>query len=211
MNPYPELHDHLQVTEEDVALFRDENVGLCRVDSARVSRLLLAQLASVRKHRFFNSFSVTDVIQNLEGVGHGSCAKGEEPFKHLPLKSFWKAHFFHARFLMKNLANHSGLDFENSPKFHALYSHVEKGEENAPTVHGLPGRLSHEFTISGYEERAKNKNLTGEWLIFAKYNSLNYYLCIAQHPTSKKDDDEIFAVLKVFCEPEYPFLFANAV
>ena len=60
MNLYSELHDRLRITEEDVALFKDDNVGLCRVDCARLSHLLLAQLTSVSKHRTFNYFSVTD-------------------------------------------------------------------------------------------------------------------------------------------------------
>lgn len=106
---YSELHDRLHITEEDIALFKDDNVGLCRVDTSRISNLLLAQLASVSKHRTFNYFSVTDVIQNLEGIGRGSCVRGEEPFKHLPLKGFWKAHFFDARFLLRNLVNSKPL------------------------------------------------------------------------------------------------------
>ncbi len=212
MNRYSELHHRLHITEEEVALFKDDNDGLCRVDCARLSHLLLAQLTSVSKHRTFNYFSVTDVIQNLEGVGRGgSCVRGEEPFKHPPLKGFWKAYFFDARFLMQNLMNHWGLAYENSPKFGELYSHVAQVEAQEPTVHGWQGRIAHEFTIGGYEQKAKNKNLTGEWLIFAKHENLNYYLCVTQHSSTKDGDEAIYALLKEYCESEYPFLFANAV
>jgi hypothetical protein len=211
MAPYRNFYEALSISEEDVAFFRDGNVGLCRIDCTRVSRLLLAQLAAVRKHRILNSFSVTDVIQTLEGVGRVGCARGEEPFKHLPLKGFWKAHFFDASFLMKNLVNHWGLGFDGSKKFEALCSRVAEKEEKEPSVYGWQGRLAHELTIGGYEEKAKQKNLTGEWLIFSKHAHLNYYLCITQHSNSKEGDEEIYASLKKFCEPEYPFLFANAV
>jgi hypothetical protein len=177
-----------------------------------ISNLLFAQLTSVSKHRTFNCFSVTDVIQNLEGVGRGSCVRGEEPFKHLPLKGFWKAHFFDARFLLKNLVNHWGLGYESSPKFSELCARVAEEEDQNPTVHGWQGRLAHEVAIDGYEEKAKKRNLTGEWLIFSKHENLSYYLCITRHSMTREGDEAIYALLNEFCEPEYPFLFsANAV
>lgn len=206
---YSDLLDCLHISEKDVALFRDDNPGFCGVDCTRVSRLLVAQLTSARKHRTFNSYSVTDVIQKLEGVGRNGCEKREKPFKHPPLQGFWKAHFFDARFLIKNLKNHWGLGFEDSPKFNALCSRVAEEEEKTPSAHGWQGRLAHEFTICGYEERAKRKNLTGEWIVFSKHNSRNYYLCLTKHSTSIKEDGEIYALLKNFCTQEYPFLFAD--
>lgn len=133
MSLYSELLDCLCVSEEDIALFRNDNPGFCGVDSSRVSSLLFAQLSSISKHRTFDSFSVTDVIQQLEGVGRNGCVRCEEPFKHLPLKGFWKAHFFDARFLMKNLVNHWGLEYESSPKFDALCSRVAVEEEKNPS------------------------------------------------------------------------------
>jgi len=210
MNLYSKLIDSLDITEEDVEFFKDNNPGFCGFDSSRVSRLLVAQLASVSKHRIFNSFSVTDVIQQLEGIGRNGCAKHEEPFRHLPLKGFRKAHFFDARFLMKNLINHWRLDSEESSKLGALCSRVASEEEKSPSTYGWQGRLAHEFTISGYEERAKQKKLTGEWVIFSKYDDLNYYLCIAKHSISKEEDEKIYALIKAICAHEYPFLFNNA-
>lgn len=208
MNLYSELLDCLHVSEEDVAFFRNDNPGFCGFDASRVSRLLVAQLSSVSKHRTFNSFSVTDVIQKLEGVGRNGCEKREDIFKYLPLKGFWKAHFFDARFLTKNLVNHWGLEREDSPKFDALCSRVAAEEEKNPSPHGWQGRLAHELTICGYEKKAMRKKLTGEWIIFSKHEGKNYYLCIAKHSTSKEDDEKIYAGIKKLCEPEYPFLFA---
>lgn len=212
MNFYSGLHDRLHITEEDVALFKNSNVGLYRVDCTRLSNLLLAQLTSVSKHRTFNHFFVTDVIRNLERGGRrGNCTRGEEPFEYLPLKGLWKVHFFDARFLAQNLRNHWGLAYEDSPKFGELCSHVIQEEEQSPTVHGWPGRLAHEFIIGGCEQRAKKKQLTGEWLVFAKHENLNYYLCVTQHSSTKEGDEAIYALLKEYCENQYPFLFANEI
>lgn len=202
------LLDRLCISEEDITHFRDNNPGLCGVDMARVSKLLVAQLSSASKHRIFNSFAVTDVLQRLEGVGRAnSCVKGEELFKHLPLKGFWKTHFFDARFLLKNLINHWGIEFEKSPRFDALCSQVDADEERNPSPHEWHGRLAHEFTVGGYEARAKQKRVTGEWIIFAKHNSANYYLCVAEHSKSKDADVALYTLLKTYCSFDFPFLF----
>lgn len=207
MNLYLKQLEALRITEEDVAFFMGNNPGFCGFDSSRVSRFLIAQLAAASKHRIFNSFSVTDVIQELEGVGRIGCVRGEKPFKHPPLKGFWKAHFFDARFLMKNLVNHWGLEFQESPKFDGLCSRVTVEEENGPSVFGWQGRLINELTIGGYKARAKRKKLTGEWIIFVKYDKLNYYLCLAKHSISKEDDSQIYALVNAICAQEYPFVF----
>ncbi len=211
MTLYSELHHQLGVTEKEVTDFASDNVGLCRVDCTRISHLLIAQLASISKHRVFNHYSVTDVIQQLEGIGRGSCIRGEEQFKHLPLKGFWKAHFFDARFLMQNLITHWGLEYENSQKFNDLCFRVAEEEKNAPTPYDWQGRLAHELTVGGFAAKAGKKNLTGEWLIFSKHANLNYYLCIARHSNTKEGDEVIYAPLKTFCETEFPFLFARSM
>lgn len=45
------LLDCLRISEEDTAEFSENNPGLCGVDMSRVSKLLVAQLSSARKHR----------------------------------------------------------------------------------------------------------------------------------------------------------------
>jgi hypothetical protein len=209
MDLYSKLLDFLYITEEDVASFRDDNPGFCGFDSSRVSRLLIAQLTWASRHRIFNSFSVTDVIQQLEGVGRNGCAQHEISFKHLPLKGFRKAHFFDARFLVKNLVNHWGLEFEDSSKFDTLCAKVSADEDKKPSAHGWQGRLASEFTIGGYKEKARQKKLTGEWVIFSKQDDLNYYLCIAKHSSTKEEDEKIYALIKAVCAHEYPFLFSK--
>jgi hypothetical protein len=202
-----ELLAHFEVTSEDLANFKENNIGLYQVDSSRVSTLLLCQLVSFYKKRTFNVFSITDVIQGLEGCGLGHCSKKEEQFKHAPLKGFWKAHFSDARFLEQNIANHWGLNYENSPKFLALCEKVAKDEAETPTPHGWPGRLAHHLVITAYEERASRKKLTGEWLIFGKSQGKNYYLAAVKHSSTTQGDEEIYATLKHYCAPEFPSLF----
>mgnify|MGYP001082916273 CR=1 FL=1 len=209
MNNFPtDIFEGFDVSEDEVTHFRNNHVGFCRIDMNRLSQLLLIQLTSISKHRTYNSFSITDVIQELEGVGRG-CKQRFEQFKYLPLKGLFKAHFFDARFMARNLINHWGLEFENSHKFNSLFSRVTEEEEKNPSRFGWQGRLAHEMTVGGYEERAKKNKRTGEWIIFAKHNNLNYYLCISRHSKSKPEDQEIYDFLKLLCKNEYPFLLSG--
>ena len=207
-----DVYEGFNVTEAEVNQFREHHVGFCHVDMSRVSQFLIIQLASISKHRIYNSFSITDVIQELEGLGRG-CEQRVEQFGHLPLKGLWKAHFHDASFIPRNLINYWGLEFENSSKSHALCSRVVNDEEKSPSKFAYQGRLAHELTIGAYQAKTRKKGLaglTGEWIIFAKHNGLNYYLCISRH-TSKKEDQDAFNFLKLLCEHEYPFLLSEEI
>lgn len=173
----------------------------------RISQFLLIQLTLINKHRIYNPFSITDVIQDLEGVGKGYRQRVSQ-FKHPPLKGIFKAHFFDARFIFKNIVNHWGLEYENSPKFISLCNRISTEEEECPTKHGWQGRLAHKMTMTAYEERSRKNRLTGEWIIFSKYNSKNYYLFLSRH-TSKEEDQELYKFFKNLCDHEFPFLLAE--
>lgn len=202
-----DVYEGFGLSKDDIEYFKNNHPGLCNIDLSRVSHFLLIQLASIQKHRIYNSFSITDVIQELEGVGRG-CQQRVEPFKHLPLKGLWKAHFHDAKFILKNIYNHWGVGFENSPKLHSLLERVKVEEDKSPSNFGWQGRLAHEMVMGAYKERTDKKGLaglTGEWIIFAKHNDQNYYLCISRH-TSVQEDCELFDFVKLIFEYEYPFL-----
>ncbi|MBD9359053.1 hypothetical protein [Methylomonas fluvii] len=206
-NSSEDVYEGFDLSKDEVEHFKNNHPGLCNVDLSRVSQFLLIQLAAIQKHRIYNSFAITEVIQELEGVGRG-CQQRIESFKYLPLKGLWKAHFHHASFIVKNIYNHWGLGFENSPKFNSLFERVTFEEERSPSNLGWPGRLAHEMVIGAYKERTDRKGLaglTGEWIIFAKYRHQNYYLCISRH-TSGQEDHELFDFVKLLFEHEYPFL-----
>lgn len=205
MNNYAkDVFDGFGVTEDGVSHFRRNYVGFCGVEMDRVSQFLTIQLASIRKYRVYNSFSVTDVIQELEGVGRG-CKPRIGEFKHYPLKGVWKAHFFDTRFLVKNIVNHWGLEYENSPKFTSLYNQVISEENESPSKHGWQGRLAHEMTVGAYEEKSRKNRRTGEWIVFSKNNGKNYYLFICRH-TQQEEDQGIYDFFRILCEHEFPFL-----
>lgn len=202
-----DVFEGFDVTADEVSHFRENHSGFCHVDISRVSQFLIIQLASICKHRIYNTFSITDVIQELEGVGRG-CKQRVNQFKHPPLKGLWKAHFFDARFIARNISNHWGLEYENSQKFTVLFNRVTAEEEIQPTRLGWQGRLAHEMTVGAYEERSRTNNRTGEWVIFSKHNGKNYYLFISRH-TSKEENHSVHDFFKTLCEHEFPFLLTD--
>lgn len=70
-----------------------------------------------------------------------------------------------------------------------------------------PAYLIDRLVLSGFEERAK-RGLTGDWLIFAKHNGMNYYLDLATHEEGIDDNAHVlFEKLKNGSRAEFPFLF----
>ena len=210
MNNHSLLLKAFGISESELEDFRENNIGLFRLDKKRVSTLLMVQLASASKVRSFNTFSVTDVVGYLEGLRLTKLVKDPEQFKHPPLNCFWKVHFTDPVFFGRNLANEMGIFSIKSNKVRPLCKKVLEQEKRDPSPVGWQGRLAHALTIEAYEARAARKEMTGEWIIFGKYENQNYYLCIAQHSGSKETDQEIFNAIKRNCEQEFPFLFNNA-
>lgn len=199
-----DVYEGFGVTEEEVASFSFNHCGFCGVDMNRVSALMMIQLASIGKYRVYDTFSITDVLQELEGVGRNQKVRVAQ-FKHEPLKGLWKAHFFDARFLARNLINYSGLKFENNPKMAILLEKAQAEESESPSLYGWQGRLADALTVKAYEEMASKGKLTGEWIIFSKYQGLNYYLGISRH-TSREEDENVSHFIDKLCKHEFPFL-----
>jgi hypothetical protein len=205
VSSYQALLKALDVTQADVATFRDTNVGLHRVEVSRLSQYLLAPLASFHKHRSLNTFAVTDAVQSLEGLGGPLPSESESQFQDPPLKSRWKVHFVDTSFLPKNLANEQRSEFPKE-EFEELCARVISEDAANPSTHGWAGRLAHELTFGSYESKTSRHALTGEWLIFAKKCDKNYYLCVAKHPSTREGDKAIHSDISRLCAGEFPFL-----
>lgn len=201
--------DAFGVSENEVQDFRDNNVGLYGVDIERVSLLLLIQLTSALKQRVFNTYSVTDAIRYLEGLFKSRLVKPPKLFTYPPLNIFWKIHFSDARFIPRNLRNELGNSLKNSDTLEPFCDgNVDQEKSEHSTSLGA-GSLEHAVTISAYKARADRSAMTGEWLIFGKYEEKNYYLAISKHSRTREGDMEIYETIKGCCENEFPFLFTS--
>lgn len=54
-----------------------------------------------------------------------------------------------------------------------------------------------------HQKAIHSKQLTGEWLIYKRYNDINYYLCLAKH---NEGDQEIYDSKILKCFQEFPEL-----
>jgi len=195
------------ITQDDVRQFSSSNVGLHGVDVGRLSQFLLAQLTSACKHRTLNTFVVTDVIQNLEGVRSRPNAPKPRPFNGEALRGLWKVHFVDASFLLQNILNEWSLPSDRSRKFEELCRRVARDEASNPSPHGWQGRLAHELVIGGYRRRAAKQRLTGEWLVFGIHEQKNVYLALCSHTNSPEEDSALYEDLLRLCGEEFPDVF----
>ncbi|WP_206003091.1 hypothetical protein [Paraburkholderia polaris] len=90
-----------------------------------------------------------------------------------------------------------------------LCARVAVEESENPSAVGWQGRLIHELVMEGYQDRAANRKLTGEWLIFGVQEQKNVYLALCAHSDSAEQDSAIHDALLNLCGDEFPDIFAT--
>ena len=153
-------------------------------------------------------FPILDELDFLEGRKQHTRTKAEEKFRKPPLDLFFHKHFFSAHHLPRNIGVRWGIDDGRSGN-RALDSMIERvASECGDDPDEWQARLAHEFVMEAFNQRAQQQRLTGDWIIFSKYNGENYYLAVVDHGVRGRDDDQdLYDWLRMSCEWEYPFLF----
>ncbi len=178
-------------------------IGLESLCASRYSLLILLEIFALNEEGIINPFKVIDQIKNLEGVGGGTGLKRATPFNHYPLKGLWHQHYLEAGLPaiatnIKKGINKFGLPWLERKVVDAKVSGEERFFTEADVLH-----IAHDAVISNWERLISNQALTGEWLIFARINNENYYLCLAKH---NDGDVAIRAKIDAVCLKEFPFL-----
>ncbi|MBN1654344.1 MAG: hypothetical protein JXA30_11295 [Deltaproteobacteria bacterium] len=178
--------------DEILTLFKD-HVGLVGIDRTRFSRLFCEQLVHIDHSQELCLFAVTDILQELEKLKpEGQHVKNPGQFKHLPLRGLMHIHFGPGHFIHTNLMNEQKRpDNQNR---------VEKAIENAQNLDDAIKLFAHEMTFGSYKRRADRNGLTGEWIIYAKYDKRNYYLSLASHDET---DQVIYDRMVERCEDRF--------
>lgn len=153
-------------------------------------------------------FPILDELDFLEGRRRSTRTKEEGQFRKLPLYPFFHKHFSAARHLPRNVAVRWGID-EGRSGNRDLNNMIERVAcEYGEDPDEWPARLVHEFVMEAFSQRAQQRRLTGDWIIFSKFNGQNYYLGVVDHDIRGGDDDQhLYDWLRMSCEWEYPFLF----
>lgn len=169
----------------------------------RYSSLIASQVLCLAKNRLLNSYTILATIKALERVGYQSKLKAETEFMRPPLKGLWHKHYLpnNIQAFARNLIN--SIKAEGLPSLVELAHEAEVTNEERYLNETDIALITHDAVIGAWERRCKSFSVTGEWIIYAKYQGQNYYLCLAKHTDG---DDKIRALIDAICIHEFPFL-----
>ena len=192
-------NSEVKVTKEQLYEFADM-YGLSKELKSRISELFWLDLYIYELEFGINPNEVLREIKYLECGKPAPETKPASPFLHKPLKGLWHKHFFTARFVPHNISNalkNGGLM--------KLIQEVFDPNKSPIVTEEMIGEFSHRFVYESIEDRANDNRLTGEWIVFAKHNQKNYYLCLNTHNAG---DQMICDRINRYCLREFPFLSA---
>lgn len=186
----------VSMSREELITWAGESVAFYGLDFKRISTVLLAQAYSFQINRVFDTFDLVHPIKALEGASSSDGTHPEDQFRHAPLTGLYKKHFTSPRFLPKNLLNflrskEGGRHFNNAWDGAARVSGSQYIDEIF-TKH-----LSHHMVVDPIEIKSASNEMTGEWVVFHKYEGANYYLTFAFHTET---NDEIHERVIAACE-----------
>ena len=188
---------------EEIAAIKRAVVGETEfVD--RVSFALALRLISGN-----DAHSVLLEIGCLES-GTPTSTKPAAQFKRTPLHPFWHKHFFAPRHFSKNIGERWNVARgEGNRALSEMLNEVALRFGHDPRL--WPSAVGHRFVLGGIDERSEAGRITGDWIVFGKYQNKNYYCDLATHEEGKscESSERLIAKLRAGCEWEFPFLFKS--
>lgn len=193
----------INLSSEQVSTLKLEAVR-DRPYAVRISVVLAMRLLD-RSNPYIDQFAVLDELDYLEGIRSTTRTKPEASFKHPALKPLLHKHFSSSKHLLKNIEVRWNLVGGGNKDLDRLIREV--AQEHGDNFDRWVGNLTHRLVIDGYEERAK-RGLTGDWIIYAQHEGMNYYLDLATHEEGVgARANDLARKLRDGCEAEFPFLF----
>jgi hypothetical protein len=185
----------IKLSREELARFRDLHLAPSEL-SIRTSELLWLDIFVFSLQGVSPEF-ILCAIRDLEEGTSRSGTKPPEKYKGKLLKGLWHKHFFDARFVAKNVQ--IGLGGPNIPKFREALLEKWLGKKMTPEI-AIELR---DVFLAGFEERAAEGKLTGEWIVYLRRGEKNYYLCCTTHDAG---DQVIYDRIMEHCPRDFPEL-----
>jgi hypothetical protein len=184
---------------ELIEQFRARSFGLIPGLEERVSASFVAAMLAYEE-RYGIGFSIARAVIDLERETNESGTKPASAFKRAPLLGLWHKHFFDARFLPRNYAAASS----NKDRFARATIVLEETQ-------GLDKEVqAREFVRRVWsdpvDERLKNMNATGEWIVFLPRDGKNYYLLVSAHRKSPEAQERLLRTILRTCSIDFPDL-----
>jgi hypothetical protein len=188
----------IQISQFAKALFLD------RIAPGRISMVLLFQLYCCAHlpgaAQLIGDLPKIDVeLRALEGnFLRSTGTKPAEQFTRPPLQGLWKKHY-----LVGGLRSYALNLKLGAGKKGCEFSRIVKTRRN-PDIPPQEIAKNIAYDVGQiYADRSCAQQLTGEWIVFAKNEGKNYYLCLAGH---NQGDEDIFRTIRDGCVSDFPFL-----
>ncbi|WP_127811876.1 hypothetical protein [Bordetella bronchiseptica] len=181
-----------------------ESIGLERVAAGRVSNYFLTEFfCRSNISGEVDPFMVMDEIKYLEGCGRRTGTKEASQFTGKVLSGLWHKH--HREIGIRSMAINlqQALREHGIPSLEAIVKEAEESGEDHYVTEDVVRQIAHDVAVGNYERRSDADKLTGEWIVFAKNEAKNYYLCLGKHNSG---DDVIRQKIESVCIVEFPFL-----
>lgn len=165
--------------------------------TGRYSSLLVKELARCVEERRANISPIFHEIGFLEGATHAPATrrKPAAPFRG-SLRGLWHKHYFQPAFIAKNVLNH----WTSKGDFEARVEEIAR-DQAIPDEKKI-GAAVQAYVMVGYQERSNAAEMTGEWIVYARHDEVNYYLTLGTHTES---DAVILSRVRACCH-EFPHL-----
>lgn len=174
-----------------------------QIAPGRISVLFLLSLFGAYKAGRINPFEVSREIEALE---KGATTGLKPPIQNRipPLKGLWHKHYMQLGMASLTINWQHGLKQFGIPYFtQKMREAQEAGEKRNMTIDDIAPIVKD--TVQGNFERLREaERLTGEWIVFAKYERQNYYLTLATHDKTTHEHER--QMIESICYREFPFL-----
>lgn len=145
---------------------------------------------------------IIEEIKILErGIQPSNGTKSATQFKKMPLQGLWHKHFFSGHFVAQNILNELA-----GGRLLAIMEEICGPMGSTTITDEMIKEMAHRIGHVQIKNRDESCRLTGEWIIFAKHNNQNYYLCVSTHSAHPSDDQSIYDQIKSICYLQFPFL-----
>ena len=168
-----------------------ESLGLNQIIKNRFS---CPFVLNVYLHDHIYDIGPTLIVDEIKRLGNGILGPGTKqakPIDRWPLRGLWHQHFFSPHFAAKNILNRIA---GNRGKI--IAERVFNFDNPSPITREMIAEFSHRLTMEQLERHSNAGKLTGEWIVFAKHDGTNYYLCLATHTS---DGSVMCDQIKLIC------------
>jgi hypothetical protein len=144
--------------------------------NGRYAHGFLAELAANSMNRTLHVFAIYDEIGKLEGTDPSPSVTKKPRKMRPPLGGLWHKHYFQPSFMPRNLIDETE-QMDKDGRWEAMFApHYGK------YVHEFIDQITHEMVIGAYERRARDRRITGEFIVYERLpDGSNYYLTLGRH------------------------------